>query len=86
MVLRREPSGNAVGEKSVTRELEWGIGRICGGLKNPPHQFGGARVGDFEKPLELYCTYAKFVFFLSKLIELIILINGCKILCISLPA
>ena len=26
------------------RELEWGIGRIRGGLKNPPHRFGG----DFE--------------------------------------
>ena len=33
-------------------DLEWGIRKSCGGLKNQPHQFGG----DFEKPPELYCT------------------------------
>ena len=29
-----------------------GIGRICSGLKNQPHRFGG----DFEKTLKLYCN------------------------------
>ena len=33
-------------------ELEWGIRKIRGGLKNQPHWFGG---GDFEKTPELYC-------------------------------
>ena len=32
-------------------ELEWGIKKIRGGLKNQPHRFGG----DFEKPPEPYC-------------------------------
>ena len=35
-------------------ELEWGIRKIRGGLKNQPHRFGG----DFEKPPELYCMSA----------------------------
>ena len=34
-------------------DLEWGIRKIRGGLKNQPHRFGG----DFEKPPELYCIY-----------------------------
>ena len=56
VVLRRELGGNAAETrwtKNPSRwELEWGIRKIHGGLKNPPHQFGG----DFEKPPELYCT------------------------------
>ena len=32
-------------------ELEWGIIKIRGGLKNQPHRFRG----DFEKQPELYC-------------------------------
>ena len=40
----------------LRRELEWGIRKIRGGLKNQPQRFGG-RGGDFEKPPELYCTY-----------------------------
>ena len=58
MVLRRE-TGWA---KNPSRgELEWGIGRIRGGLKIRPTggRGGGGRVGGcgyFEKPLELYCT------------------------------
>ena len=44
------------------RKLEWGIGRIHGGLKNQPHRFRG----DFEKPLELY--YRSDHFFVINLI------------------
>ena len=45
----------------LRRELECGIGKIRGGLKNQPHRFGGGGGrgggggGDFEKPPELYC-------------------------------
>ena len=42
-------------------EMEWGIRKIRGGLKNQPHRFGGGGGGgggaDFEKPPELYCIY-----------------------------
>ena len=42
-------------------ELEWGIRKIRGGLKNQPHRFGG----DFEKTPELYCKkgYQTNIFF-----------------------
>ena len=44
-------------------ELEWGSGRIHGGLKNQPHRFreggggGGGGGADFEKSPKLYIVH-----------------------------
>ena len=51
MVLRRELSGNAVGEKSVVGGTGVGYRENQRWAKKSTHRFGG----DFEKPLELYC-------------------------------
>ena len=44
--MDKKLDGNEWAKNLPRGELERDIGRICGGLKNQPHRFGGEGVGE----------------------------------------